>query len=315
VAYRGDAGEVYEAPTAEGPLRADLAPRHVRLAVASRSLDISDAFATIVEHHRSRPARDRRQSLRIGGRLIVARDVPREGLGVWVELEPDGPRAGFRRIFGVEPVNLLEPTGLAALAALDRLVHRVRDELGHLAPGVRRAIELGSAAAGGLDKVLILEHADHSSVYARRLFRDRARLVIAAHDDGRLLICDRRSPRGIARGIARGITRGIARGIDRRAQTRHGGSPEPPTHAEPPGPGLPAGGREITVRSRHGVTVVGDHVRFTDPEGADLVKIAIPWITFEDRVELARRIGQRIDHEQRDAAAWPPRLLAEPDPG
>jgi len=53
--------------------------------------------------------------------------------------------------------------------------------------------------------------------------------------------------------------------------------------------------REITVRSRHGVTVVGDYVRFADPEGVDLAKVAIPWVTPEDRDELARRIGQLID--------------------
>jgi hypothetical protein len=268
VAYRGDAGDICEAPSAEGPLRAELAPRHLRLAVASRSLDISDTFVTLVGHHRSRAARDRRLSLRIAGRLIVARGVPREGLGLWIELEPDGPRAGFRRIFGVEPVNLLEPAGLAALAALDRLAQRLRHELGHLALEVRRAIELGSAASGGLDKVLVIEHADGCAVYARRLFRDRARLVVAAHDDGRIV-----AP---------------------------GGS----TH-----------NREITVRSRHGITVVGDYVRFTDPQGTDLAKVSIPWISFEDRVELARRIGQRIDHEHREATAWPPRLVGDPDPG
>jgi hypothetical protein len=268
VAYRGDAGEVCEAPSAEGSLRAELAPRHLRLAVASRSLDISDAFVTLVEHHRSRAAKDRRLSLRLAGRLIVARGVPREGLGLWIELDPDGPRAGFRRIFGVEPVNPLEPAGLTALAAFDRLAQRLRDELGHLAPGLRRALELGSAAAGGLDKVLVIEHADRSAAYARRLFRDRARLVIAAHGDGRIVV-----------------------------------------------PGAPPGSRELTVRSRHGVTVVGDYVRFTDPQGTDLAKVSIPWISFEDRVELARRIGQRIDREQRDATAWPPRLVGEPDPG
>jgi hypothetical protein len=260
VAYRGDAGDVCAAPCAEGLLSADFAPRHVRLAVADRSVDITDAFVTLVDHHR-RAARDRRRSLQIAGRLIVARGVPREDLGLWIELDPDGPRAGFRRIFGVEPVNPLEPAGLAALAALDRLAQRLRQALAHLALDVHRAIELGPAATGGLDKVLVIDSADASAVYARRLFRDRARLVIDARADGR-------------------IVAGDGRGADRR---------------------------DIAVRSRHGITVVGDHLRFTDPHGSDLAKVAIPWIAFEDRVELARRIGQRIDHEHRDATAWPPR--------
>ncbi|HEX2689888.1 MAG TPA: hypothetical protein VHN14_24885 [Kofleriaceae bacterium] len=268
MAYRDDAGDVCEAPTARGMLRVEFAPRHVRLAVANRSIEISDAFVTIVEHHRKRAARDRRSSVRIANRLIVARDVPREDMGVWVEVEPQGPRAGIRRIFGVEPVNLLEPTGLTALGALDRLVQRLRHALAHLALDVRRAFELGSAAAGGLDKVLILDQGDHWVVYARRLFRDRARLVMTIHGDGRIIVGDG------------------------RGDSSH----------------------QITVQSRHGITVVGDYVRFADPQGVDLAKVSIPWIMPEDRLELAHRIGQLVDREYRDVTAWPPRLTADADP-
>jgi len=171
VAYREEPGDVCEAPTAEGGLRAEFAPRHLRLAVASRSLDVTDRFATVIEHHRKHAAKDRRSSFRVAGRLIVARGVPREGLGIWIEIEPDGPRAGIRRIFGVEPASLLEPAGLSSLAALDHLAQRVHRELGHLAADVRRAFEIGSAAASGLDKVLVVDHADRYVVHARRLFR------------------------------------------------------------------------------------------------------------------------------------------------
>ena len=265
MAYRDELGDVGEAPTSEGVLRAQFEPRHVRLAVAGRSLDVTDRFATVVEHHRRRAEKDRRQSLRITGRLIVARDVPREGLGIWVDIEAAGPRAGVRRIFGVEPTSLLEPAGLASLAALDHLAKRIHQELGHLAPEVRRAFEIGSPAASGLDKVLVVDCADRYVVYARRLFRDRARFAMAIHDDGRIVVPQ-------ARGAAM---------------------------------------REITVRSRHGVTVVGDYVRFADPQGTDLAKVAVPWLTPEDRLELARRIGQRIDRDREDAAPWPPDLARQ----
>jgi hypothetical protein len=266
VAYRDEPGDVCEAPTAEGPLRAQFAARHVKLALASRSIDVTDGFATVVEHHRRRADKDRRLSFRIAGRVVVARDVPREGVGIWIEIEPDGPRAGIRRIFGVEPESLLEPAGLSSLAALDHLAQRVHHELGHLAQDVRRAFEIGSAAAAGLDKVLVVDFADRYVVYARRLFRDRARFAMAIHDDGRIVVPDGRG----------------------------------------------AATREITVRSRHGITVVGDYIRFADPHGVDLAKIAIPWITLEDRHELARRIGQLVDRDQRDAAPWPPNLARLP---
>jgi len=272
VAYRDDTDDVCEAPTAEGTLRVEFAPRHVRLAVASRSIEISDAFVTIIEHHRKHAAKDKRTSIRIAGRVIVARDVPREGIGVWVEVEAEGPRAGLRRVFGVEPVSLLEPTGLTALAALDRLAQRLRHALAHPTLEVRRAMEIGSPAAGGLDKVLVIDHGDRWVVYARRLFRDRARFVMTIHDDGRIVV-------------------------------RDGRGTEPMT-----------GTREITVRSRHGITVVGDYLRFADPHGADLARVSIPWIGPEDRLELARRIGQLVDREHRDVTAWPPRLTPDADP-
>ena len=193
VAYRDDADDVCEAPTSEGTLRVELAPRHVRLAVAHRSIEISDAFVTIVDHHRKHAAKDKRSSIRIAGRVIVARDVAREGVGVWAEVDVGGPRAGIRRVFGVEPINLLEPGGLAALAALDRLAQRLQQALAEPTADVRRAFEIGSPAAGGLDKVLVIDHGDRWTVYARRLFRDRARFVMAIHDDGRIVV---RDPRG-----------------------------------------------------------------------------------------------------------------------
>ena len=268
VAYRDDAGDVGEAPTAEGTLRVEFVPRPIRLKVANRSIEISDAFITIIEHHRKHAARDKRTSIRIDGRVIVARDVPREGVGVWVEVEARGPRAGLRRIFGVEPINLLEPDGLGALGALDRLAQRLRAELAASAGDVRRAFEIGSSAAGGLDKVLVVDHGDRWVVHARRLFRDRARFAMAIHDDGRIVVRD-------GRGEAT---------------------------------------REITVRSRYGITVVGDFLRFADPQGADLARVAIPWIGPEDRLELAHRIGQLVDREHRDVTAWPPSLAPDADP-
>ena len=234
MAYRDDAGDVLEAPTADGMLRVELAPRAVKVIVGTRTLHVVDKVATVLEHKR----KVRRESFKIDARLTLARDVPHEDLGVWIELP-----GGMRRIFGVEPVSLLEPDGLVALAALDRLATRLRGALTEHAGDIRRAVEIGR----GLDKVLLADHGDRFIIYARRLFRDRARSAMVIHDDGRVVISNGRKP------------------------------------------------IEVSVRSRFGITVVGDYLRFAGPDGCDLARISIPWITPEDRLELARRIGQLVD--------------------
>ena len=232
MAYRDDSGDVLEAPTAKGTLHVELAPRAIQLTVAARTLYVVDKVATLVEHRRTQ----RRASFKVE-QLALARDVPHEDLGIWIALP-----GGMKRVFGVEPVNLLEPGGLAALAALDKLAARLRTALAEHAGDIYRAVEIGR----GLDKVLLADHGDRFVIYARRLFRDRARLAMAIHDDGRIVI--------------------------------HGDKPT-----------------EVSVRSRFGITVVGDYLRFAAPDGRDLARISIPWITPEDRDELARRIGQLVD--------------------
>jgi hypothetical protein len=178
MAYRGDdAGAALEAPTAQGLLRVELAPRRITLTLGDRTVQIADRFVTLVESKKQ-------ESLRIVGRLLVARDVPHEDLGIWIELKDKQP--GMRRIFGVEPVSLLEPEGLPALHRLDAVSARLRAAVAEHAGDVRRAIEIGR----GLDKILFADHGDHHAIYARRLFRDRARLAVSIYDAGRIVITD-----------------------------------------------------------------------------------------------------------------------------
>lgn len=225
-----------EAPTAGGPLRLELGPRRITLTAGGRTIQIADQFVTIVQHNPAGEAK-KQESLRIEGRVLVARDVPHEDLGVWIELADRNP--GMRRVFGVEPVSLLEQHGLAALHKLDMLGTRLRTALAEYSGDVRRASELGR----GLDKVLLVDHGDHHAVYARKLFRDRARLALSIYDNGRMVIVD---------------------------------------------------GPEVVMSSRFGITVSGDYIRFIDRHGTDLARLSIPWITREDREELARRISQLV---------------------
>jgi len=54
------------------------------------------------------------------------------------------------------------------------------------------------------------------------------------------------------------------------------------------------GDHVVTCRQRHGVSLLGDYIRFSDPSGLDLARVAVPWVTREDREELARRFGELV---------------------
>ncbi|HVK72869.1 MAG TPA: hypothetical protein VM734_06090 [Kofleriaceae bacterium] len=175
------AGEVITSPTQAGTLSLEVAPRHVTLALADVHVAIAEGLLTI-----SRAARRRvRRVVRpIGARLLVARGLPTESVGIWIEARP----GEVERVFGAEPSDLYASDGLAALRQLDRLTRRLSRALAPLANGVRSAAEIGPASDRGLDKVLVTDAGDHLTLYRRSLFRARARRVLVAHAGGRIVL-------------------------------------------------------------------------------------------------------------------------------
>jgi hypothetical protein len=152
-------------------------------------LDIADRVATITDK--------KRIALPITGLIVAARDVPHEDLGVWMQVP-----GGVRRVFGVEPMDLLSDRGLAALGGLERLTQRLRGALADHAVGVRRAIELGD----GLDKVLLVDYGDRLVVWARKLFRGAARLLLEVGGDGAIVVHGGKRRRQLAIHSRHGVT-------------------------------------------------------------------------------------------------------------
>jgi len=145
-------------------------------------------------------------------------------------------------------VSLFGTEGVGALSNLDTVALRLRAAVEDYAAAVdvwsARGIEIGGGHA--LDKVLFADYGDHHAIYARKLFRDRARYLASVYDGGRVVVPDGKSV------------------------------------------------HELTVKSRYGVTVRGDYIRFADQHGTDLARISVPWVGPEDREELARRIGALV---------------------
>ncbi len=176
------ADEVMTSPTSAGTLSLEVAPRHVTVALAGMQLAISEGILTITRAARRRVRRVVRP---IGSRLIVARGLPSEGLGIWLEVGP----GEVERVFGVEPRDLIRSDdGLIALRQLERLTRRLSTALIGVGRGVRAALEIGPSADRGLDKVLLTDYGDHVTLYRRTLFRARARRLLDAYEDGRVVI-------------------------------------------------------------------------------------------------------------------------------
>ncbi|HUQ04985.1 MAG TPA: hypothetical protein VM261_20925 [Kofleriaceae bacterium] len=183
-------GEVMTSPTSAGTLSLEVAPRHVVVALANVQLAVSEGILTITRAARRRVRRVVRP---IGSRLIVARGLPSEGVGIWLESAP----GVVERVFGAEPRDLIRTDdGLAALRQLDRLVRRLAQALTGVGRGVREALEIGPSADRGLDKVLLADFGDHMTIYRRSLFHARARRLIDVFEDGRVVV---HSPSGEVR--------------------------------------------------------------------------------------------------------------------
>lgn len=174
-------GELLTSPTRAGTLSLEVAPRYVTISLAGVQLAISEGLLTIT---RAAHRRIRRVVRPLGGRLFVARGLPSEGVGLWLEIRP----GEVERVFGAEPRDLIAHDGLAALRQLDRLIRRMASALSAMGRGVRGAVEVGPAGDHGLDKVLVADFGDHLTLYRRSLFRSHARRVLDAYDDGRIEI-------------------------------------------------------------------------------------------------------------------------------
>ena len=166
-------GELLTSPTSRGVLSLEVAPRHVALRLADLQLAIADGTLIL-----SRAVRRgvRRVVSPIRGRVVVARGLPREAVGLWHEAAP----GQVERVFGVEPRDLITDDGLAALRQLDRLARRLGQAVADLGRGARSALEIGPPGAHGLDKVLVIDDGHRLTVYRRSLFRHRAERVLEA---------------------------------------------------------------------------------------------------------------------------------------
>lgn len=178
-------GELLTSPTSRGVLSLEVAPRHVALRLADLQLAIADGTLIL-----SRAVRRgvRRVVSPIRGRVVVARGLPREAVGLWHEAAP----GQVERVFGVEPRDLITDEGLAALRQLDRLARRLGQAVADLGRGARSALEIGPPGAHGLDKVLVIDDGHRLTVYRRSLFRHRAERVLEASADGQVVIAGKK---------------------------------------------------------------------------------------------------------------------------
>jgi hypothetical protein len=120
------AADVVEAEVLGGVLRLELSATGLALQLPDRQLVLTGRELTLA-YGRGGGRRDRKASFPLPGQLWIARDAPREDVGIWIAEDLGATRV--RRVLGIEPRSLLEPGGLEALRALDRLTARLRQAL------------------------------------------------------------------------------------------------------------------------------------------------------------------------------------------
>lgn len=238
--YRdASATEVLEALTRDGMVKLEVAPRHVVLEVEGASrVTVTDSFLTVVKtDRRGRKKRPRSHDLS-KRRVLVARAVPTDDIGIWYESKPDV----MHRIFGITPPELLDDRAFEAWKELDRLYQRLAVALAPQPDRPVRAAEYGR----GADRVLVEDLGDRDAIYIRPMFRERPRKVAEVRDDGRVVFVTRR------------------------------------------------GEEVVECGSRYRVTVHGDNINFAGVAGVTEGHLWLPWIDEEDRLRLARRLGERV---------------------
>jgi hypothetical protein len=197
--YRdADASESFEVSAREGQARLDLGPRWFRLDMGERlMLSVAEDFATLVKTQRRR--RRKQRSLRLSeARLLMARGVPTNDIGIWYV----GSSGVAERLIGLRPPELLDEAAMRAWQVVDRMAQRLRVVLAPHSPGVERATEVGQ----GADRVLIVDFGEGIEIYVRRLFRERPRRAMTVYRNGTVVLVVKNRERRIQCGSRYGVT-------------------------------------------------------------------------------------------------------------
>lgn len=234
------ASEVLEAPTRDGVVKLEIAPRHVVLEVDGASrVTVTDSYLTLVKtDRRGRKKRPKSHDLKERS-LLIARAVPTDEIGIWYEKKP----GVMQRVLGLTPPELLDDTAFRGWRELERLYDKLADALAPRRGRPVRASEYGR----GADRVLVEDLGDRDVIYIRPMFRERQHRVAEVCGDGRVVFTTKR------------------------------------------------GAGVVECRSRYRVTVYGDNINFAGPGGQTEGHLWLPWIEEEDRLRLARRLGERVD--------------------
>ncbi len=250
--------------TRDGSVTLEVAPRHVLLTVGDEyTLSVTQRFASLTRMVRNKP---RKRALKLErARLLVARAVPTDDIGIWHEHKPGVVTRllGFRK-HGLDSTDDLDKMW----REYDDLVNRLQRALIPHAHEVKRSMEVGI----GADRVLIMDFGDHLRFHVRRLFRERQRRAFEVHGDGTIVVSPPATHHEMA--IGERVRRGLG-------NTDH----------------------RFTCTFQYGVTTMGDYIRFVSQQGDDLGRISLPWLRTEDRHELAKIITRRITQGTRSTSS------------
>ncbi len=164
-----------------GPVTLHVDPKSIRLNVGAQEWTFANDHLIIVTKGKRR---SKKRSIHIAdSNLYVAQAWPTHDVGLWIERRP----GVMQRVLGLPPLSGISENVMEAWRDLERLSTRMKDALAQYTQG-RDASELGV----GQNRVLVLQGASKLVVYARAVFRERARRVVEVRCDGTVVMPGRK---------------------------------------------------------------------------------------------------------------------------
>jgi len=177
----------FEAETDLGPVTLSLSPQSTQLVLGEQVWTVADNLLVVVTQGKRRA---KKRSIPLGAtRVYAARAWPTNEVSLWMERKT----GVVQRILGLPPKVGMSEEVMQTWRDLEKLALLLQEALVDYGAG-GQAVEFGK----GQNRVLVLRFPTKMMVYARPVFREKARCILTLQTDGSLATPGRRNDRVVS---------------------------------------------------------------------------------------------------------------------